>query len=53
MPGLLAQGRTITETLAIVRNAARRLLAAQAERDAASSPPLAADAFNYPLVTSD
>lgn len=51
--GLVAQGRTITETLEIARDAARRLLVAQAERDAAVSPPIAADAFDYPLVISD
>ena len=39
--GLVAQGRTITETLEIARDVARRLLAAQAERDAAASPPIA------------
>lgn len=51
--GLVAQGRTITGTLEIARDVARRLLTAQTERDAAVSPPLAADAFDYPLVISD
>lgn len=51
--GLVAQGRTITETLAIACDVARRLLAAQAERGVAVSPPLAADAFDDPLVISD
>lgn len=51
--GLAAQGRTITETLEITRDVSRRLLEVQAERDAGKSPPLAADAFDYPLVISD
>ncbi|MFO1157081.1 MAG: hypothetical protein U1E43_10060 [Rhodospirillales bacterium] len=46
--GLVAQGRTITGTLAIARTVARRLLAAQAERNAAAPPPLAAAAFRLP-----
>ena len=36
----------------IARDVARRLLAAQAERDTAASPPLAADAFVDPPVIS-
>ena len=32
MPGLVAQGRTVSETLEIARDVARRLLEAQAER---------------------
>ena len=51
--GLVAQGRTIAETLEIARDVVRKLLAAQAERNAAGSPPAAADAFDYPLVVSD
>jgi len=33
IPGLVAQGRTITETLEIARDVAKKLLAAQAERN--------------------
>jgi predicted RNase H-like HicB family nuclease len=51
--GLVAQGRTISETLEIARDVARRLLEAQAERESPSSPPIMADAFDYPLVVSD
>ena len=32
IPGLIAQGRTITETVEIARDVAKRLLEAQAER---------------------
>ena len=51
--GLVARGRTIPETLETARDVARRLLEAQAERDPAAAPPLAADALDYPLVISD
>lgn len=37
--GLVAQGRTITETLEIARDVARRLLEAQAERQPVPDPP--------------
>jgi predicted RNase H-like HicB family nuclease len=33
VPGLIAQGRTITETLAIARDVAEKLLEAQGERE--------------------
>lgn len=32
IPGLVAQGRTVTETLEIARDVVKKLLAAQAER---------------------
>lgn len=47
--GLVAQGRTIIETLEIARDVARRLLAAQAEQHAADR----GRCFDYPLVISD
>jgi hypothetical protein len=37
----------------MARDVARRLLEAQAEREVSVSPPIAADAFDYPLVISD
>lgn len=51
--GLVAQGRTIIETLEIARDVVRRLLEAQAEREPTAAPPIAAEAFDYPLVISD
>lgn len=50
IPGLVAQGRTITETLEIAQDVARKLLEAQSER--ASSVDLATlgDVFDYPLI---
>jgi len=48
--GLVAQGRTLQETLEIARNVARKLLEAQAER--CSDIPLltVGESFDYPLV---
>lgn len=49
--GLVAQGRTISETLEIARGVARKLLEAQAERKgarAALSCP--GDTLDYPLI---
>ena len=52
IPGLVAQGRTVTETLEIARDVAKRLLESQAERQ---RPPIlrrTGDSFDYPLVVS-
>lgn len=48
--GLVAQGRTITETLEIARDVAKKLLEAQADRDAPCKLKTAEDTFDYPLV---
>ncbi len=50
IPGLVAQGRTITETLEIARDVAKKLLEAQAERDQKTSLVTAKDSFDYPLI---
>ena len=50
VPGLVAQGRTISETLEIARDVARKLIEAQTELSGQVALPLAADAFDYPLV---
>lgn len=49
--GLVAQGRTIQETIEIARDVARKLIEAQA---GASAPPLppAREVFHYPLVVA-
>jgi len=52
VPGLVAQGRTVTETLEIARDVARRLLEAQAERQGRPVLRDAGDSFDYPLVVS-
>jgi len=48
--GLIAQGRTITETLEIARDVAKKLLEAQAEHHLLSNLKQAEDSFDYPLV---
>ena len=44
--GLVAQGRTVTETLEIARDVAKKLLEAQENFDL----PEVSDEFSYPLV---
>ncbi len=46
--GLVAQGRTITETLEIARDVAKKLI--EARQMDAGSVRMLADAFDYPLV---
>lgn len=47
--GLVAQGRTIQETIEIARDVAKKLIEARAD---ASAPPLspAREAFDYPII---
>jgi len=52
VPGLVAQGRTLVETLEIARDVARRLLEAQAERYGPVHLKSTEDSFDYPLVIS-
>ena len=52
VPGLVAQGRTLSETLEIARDVARRLLEARAERQEPLPLKEAGDSFDYPLVIS-
>ena len=47
--GLIAQGRTIAETLEIARDVAKKLLEAQAEEQINNLSSVS-DSFNYPLV---
>lgn len=51
--GLIAQGRTVSETLEIARDVARKLLEAQSARKSPPSLPEIADAFDYPLVVGE
>jgi predicted RNase H-like HicB family nuclease len=48
--GLIAQGRTITETLEIARDVAKKLLESQGKRQGQAGLPAAADSFDYPLI---
>jgi predicted RNase H-like HicB family nuclease len=52
VPGLVAQGRTITETLEIARDVARKLIEAQGGDLDAVALPEAGDALDYPLVVA-
>ena len=52
LPGLLAQGRTINETLEIARDVAKKLMEAQIERQGSPTLTEAGDSFDYPLVVS-
>lgn len=50
IPGLIAQGRTIAETLEIARDVAKKLLEAQAERHQQAKLVSVKDSFDYPLI---
>ncbi|MDZ4841019.1 MAG: type II toxin-antitoxin system HicB family antitoxin [Hyphomicrobium aestuarii] len=48
IPGLVAQGRTVSETLDIARDVARKLLEARGQ-----DLPVVAKAFDMPMVVAD
>ena len=48
--GLVAQGRTVSETIEIARDVARRLFEAKMERGEPLSLPEVSNKFEYPLV---
>jgi len=50
--GLVAQGRTVAETLEIARDTARRLLEAQQERNQDNNLTAISESFDYPLIVS-
>jgi predicted RNase H-like HicB family nuclease len=49
--GLVAQGRTIQETLEIARDVAKKLIEAQSGANA-SPLPAAREVFDYPLIVA-
>ena len=49
--GLVAQGRTIQETLEIARDVAKKLIEAQADSASSSLQP-AREEFDYPLIVA-
>jgi predicted RNase H-like HicB family nuclease len=49
--GLVAQGRTIQETIEIARDVAKKLIEAQAGLDTSSLVP-AREVFDYPLIVA-
>lgn len=50
--GLVAQGRTIQETIEIARDVAKKILEATHEREGTPRLPPANDAFDYPLIVN-
>ena len=50
LQGLVAQGRTVTETLEIARDVARKLIEAQAERQQQPTLQPIGDQFDYLLI---
>ncbi len=50
VPGLVAQGRTVLETLEIARDVARKLLEAQVERKEVPQLASVKEYFDYPLI---
>jgi predicted RNase H-like HicB family nuclease len=52
VPGLVAQGRTVTEALEIARDVARKLMEARAERQGKVKLKEISDSFDYPLIVS-
>lgn len=50
IPGLVAQGRTVTETIEIARDVAKKLLEAQAESENSDQLTPVADTLEYPLI---
>jgi predicted RNase H-like HicB family nuclease len=49
--GLIAQGRTIQETLEIARDVAKKLIEAQADSSTSPLSP-AREVFDYPLIVA-
>jgi predicted RNase H-like HicB family nuclease len=50
VPGLVAQGRTITETLEIARDIATKLIQAQGDRVTDTKLMPVRESFDYPLI---
>lgn len=49
--GLVAQGRTIQETIEIARDVAKKLIEAQSDASIAPLPPVR-EVFDYPLIVA-
>lgn len=52
VPGLVAQGRTVVETLEIARDVARKLLDAQAQTGSDTHSRPVDESFDYPLIVA-
>ena len=53
LPGLVAQGRTVAETLEIARDVAKKLIEARRERGGAPPLATAADRQHYTIVVGN
>ena len=52
IPGLIAQGRTVIESLEITRDVARKLIEARSEREKEIPLSAISDSFDYPLIVN-
>ena len=52
LPGLVAQGRTVAETLEIARDVSRRLIEARRERESLPNLPTTAERRDYTIVVA-
>jgi predicted RNase H-like HicB family nuclease len=52
LPGLVAQGRTVAETLEIARDVARKLIEARREREGAVNLPTTSDRHDFTIVVA-
>jgi len=52
LPGLIAQGRTVAETLEIARDVARKLIDARRERDGVPDLPTTGERRDYTIVVA-
>ena len=48
--GLVAQGKTVLETIEIARDVAKKLIEAKKEREIVTELPIVSDTFDYPLI---
>mgnify|MGYP005838702855 FL=1 len=52
LPGLVAQGRTVAETLEIARDVARKIIEARREREGDVAFPSALNGHDYTIVVA-
>ncbi|MEN6373305.1 MAG: type II toxin-antitoxin system HicB family antitoxin [Smithella sp.] len=52
IPGLVAQGRTVTEVLEIARDVARKLMEAKVDLNGQIKFSEVANSFDYPMIVS-
>jgi len=52
LPGLVAQGRTVAETLEIARDVARKLIDASRERDGVPNLPTTSERRDYTIIVA-